>query len=78
MCWGSDTLLYTTGHNDAGVDQPRLYRDYDALREWATERTACYHDHERQPGNDLGYEGWGAHLRKCDGGEDGLPRGGLL
>ena len=24
-----------------------------------TERTACYHDHDVQPGDDLGYEGWG-------------------
>ena len=42
-----------------------------------TQRTACYHDQEMQPGDDLGYEGWGAHLGMCDGGEDRLSREGL-
>ena len=78
MCWASDTLLYTTGHNDAGVNQTRLCRDWDALRDWATERTACYHDYEMQKDEDPGKEGWGMRLGKCDGGNDGLPRGGLL
>ena len=70
MCHADDTLLYTTGHRDAGVNQTRQCRDWDALREWATERTACYFDYEAP----IGETRWG----KCDGGDDGLPRGSLL
>lgn len=74
MCHADDTLLYTSGHNDAGVNQTRLCKDWDALRDWATERTACYHDIELSPET----QGWGDRLGHCDGGDDGLPRGSLL
>lgn len=69
MCTADDNLFYTTGHRDAGYGQVVHCKDWDALREWATERTACYHDFE---GEAAGH--WG----RCDGGEDGLPRGSLL
>lgn len=71
MCQADDTLQSSTGHRDAGRNQVRMCRDWDALREWATERTACYHDYIDMP---KGETRWG----KCDGGMDGLPVGSLL
>lgn len=70
MCMADDTLLYTAGHHDSGVNQTRMCSDWDALRRWATERTACYYDYEAPEGETR----WG----KCDGGKDGLPVGSLL
>ena len=69
MCTADDNLLYATGHRDAGYGQMVQCKDWDALREWATERTSCYHDFE---GSLKG------HLGHCDGGDDGLPHGSLL
>jgi hypothetical protein len=71
MCTADDNLLYATGHKDAGYGQVVKCKDWDALREWATERTSCYHDFESLT-SQKGY--WG----KCDGGDDGLPRNSLL
>jgi hypothetical protein len=70
MCLADDTLLSMTGHRDAGMNQTRMCRDWDVLRQWATEHTAYYHD-PLDPHNN-------ARFGKCDGGEDGLPRGSLL
>lgn len=70
MCMADDTLLYTTGHRDAGVNQTRMCRDWDALRRWAAEHTACYHDSRPHSGEPR----WGV----CDGGVDGLPVGSIL
>lgn len=70
MCAADDTLLYTTGHKDAGHGQLRMCRDWDALRAWATEHSACYADHEWPSSRTR----WG----QCDGGVDGLPLGSLL
>lgn len=70
MCMADDTLLYTRGHRDAGVNQTRMCRDWDALSQWATDRTACYHDFVPQKGQ--------TRWEKCDGGDDGLPVGSLL
>ena len=70
MCMSDDTLLHSTGHRDAGVNQTRMCRDWDALRRWATERTACYRDYTAPKGETR----WG----KCDGGGYGLPVGSLL
>ena len=70
MCTADDTLLYTTGHRDAGTNQTRMCRNWDALNQWATEHTACYHDFVPRKGETR----WG----KCDGGQDGLPVGSLL
>ena len=75
MCQADDTLLSTCGHRDAGMNQTRLCRNWDTLRQWATDHTACYHDKEDPlgvtPSNDDRWE-------KCDGGDDGLPRGSSL
>lgn len=70
MCQANDELLWTSGHNDAGINQTRKCRDWDALRDWASERTSCYHDYTAPPGETR----WG----KCDNGIDGLPYGSLL
>ena len=70
MCMADDTLLYSTGHRDTGVNQTRMCRDWDALRQWATEHTACYHDYVAPEGETQ----WGT----CDGGKDGLPVGSIL
>ena len=70
MCMADDTLLYSEGHRDSGVNQTRMCRDWDALRQWATEHTACYHD----SAPDSGEPRWGV----CDDGIDGLPVGSIL
>ena len=70
MCQADDTLLWTSGHGTAGVNQTRQCRDWDALRDWATKNTACYHDFTPEKGQTR----WG----KCDHGVDGLPVNSLL
>ena len=70
MCMADDTLLYSTGHRDSGVNQTRMCRDWDALRQWATEHTACYRDSPWHSGEPR----WGL----CDDGIDGLPVGSIL
>ena len=68
MCNIDDTLLYTTGHRDAGVGQSKKCHDWDALRDWAEERTANYFDVDPEKGI--------SHLNNYHAG-DGLPVGGL-
>jgi hypothetical protein len=68
MCNIDDTLLWTSGHRDAGHGQSKMCHDWDALRDWAEERSASYFDVE--PG--LGI----SHLRNYHQG-DGLPVGSL-
>jgi hypothetical protein len=68
MCNIDDTLLWTTGHRESGVGQTKKCHDWDALRDWAEERSASYFDVE--PG--LGI----THLRNYHAG-DGLPVGSL-
>lgn len=63
MCNADDTLLYTFGRAKAGDGQPRKCRDWNVLRDWATEHTACYLEHESKEGG---------HFFRCDNGEDGL------
>lgn len=64
-CTAGDTLLYTMGRNKTGDGQFRKCRDWSALRDWATEHTACYRDSEKSiPLED--------HFGHCDGGVDGI------
>ncbi|EME85184.1 uncharacterized protein MYCFIDRAFT_85287 [Pseudocercospora fijiensis CIRAD86] len=73
MCQASDEVLGITGRgHTGGVSQMRWCRDWDALREMATGRSACYWDEE------LPAEKEGERWRMCDGGVDGLPVGGIL
>jgi len=69
MCNSDDTLLHTTGHQDAGRGQTLLCKDWDALTDWAAEHTTCYRDHEPGIGGNP-FEG-------CMNG-DGLPVGSVL
>ena len=46
MCTAGDTLLYSWGQNVAGDGQMRQCRDWNTLRDWAKEHTACYSDAE--------------------------------
>jgi hypothetical protein len=71
MCHADDTLMYTTGHHDAGVNQTKQCRSWDALRDWATVRSAHWKDHiNPRPEGELW---WNFN----DDGDDGLPRGSL-
>lgn len=71
MCHADDTLLYSTGHHDAGVRQTKMCRSWDALREWASGRNAQWKDHiNPRPEGEIWWN-------FDDGGDDGLPRGGL-
>ncbi|KAJ4288470.1 hypothetical protein N0V90_011706 [Kalmusia sp. IMI 367209] len=54
MCNIDDTLMWTNGHREAGVGQEKKCGDWDALREWAEERSADYFDFERVAGKDQG------------------------
>jgi hypothetical protein len=47
MCNPDDTLLWTTGHRDAGHGQKKKCQDWDALRDWTAEHTISYFDYER-------------------------------
>ena len=71
MCHADDTLLYSTGHHDAGVQQTKMCRSWDALRDWASARNAQWKDHiNPRPEGEIWWN-------FDDGGDDGLPRGGL-
>ncbi|KXS97759.1 hypothetical protein AC578_3200 [Pseudocercospora eumusae] len=73
MCQASDELLGITGRGHAGgFNQTRMCRDWDELRDLATEKTACYWDDELPP------EKEDMRWAMCDGGYDGLPIGGIL
>ena len=65
-----ETLLYSIGYRDTGVNQTRTCKDWDTLRQGATEHTACNHDYLAPKGETQ----WGQR----DGGKDGLPVGSIL
>lgn len=65
MCTAGDTPLYTWGGLTSADNQLRKCRDWDRLRDWATERTACVKDSEVA----LPVE---EYFGYCDGGVDGL------
>lgn len=73
MCQASSELLVITGHGHSnGFNQTRQCRSWDALRDFATEHTACYWDDEMPEGETK--DRW----QMCDDGSDGLPVGNLL
>ena len=61
MCTADENLLATTGHNDLDRNQARMCKNWDTLRDWAAERTACYHDFEPSA-NEGNWPRWS----KCD------------
>lgn len=65
MCHADNTPLYTIGDHTAGNGQIHLCRDWDALRDYATESSACFHDR-------VGFETLEEQFGHCDGGNDGV------
>lgn len=65
MCHADNLPLYTFGDNTAGDGQMHQCYSWDALRDFATQNSACYRDteHEVLLGEHFGY---------CDNGVDGL------
>ncbi|KAF6229301.1 hypothetical protein HO133_007417 [Letharia lupina] len=60
-----NTPLYTFGDKTAGDGQLHRCRDWNELRDFATENTACYRD-------SVGDIPLGEHFGYCDEGVDGL------
>lgn len=65
MCNADNTPLYTFGDKTAGDGQLHRCRDWNELRDFATENTACYRD-------SVGDIPLGEHFGYCDDGADGL------
>ncbi|KAH8590153.1 hypothetical protein B0O99DRAFT_635324 [Bisporella sp. PMI_857] len=69
QCTAGDTLLYTWGKNSTGDGQQRRCRNWNTLRDWASEHTACYRDSPK-PIPLMEHFGHCGHVR-----EDGLRIG---
>ncbi|KXS95771.1 hypothetical protein AC578_1735 [Pseudocercospora eumusae] len=65
MCHADNTPLYTQGKHTSGDGQVHMCRDWSALRDYATERSACFRDR-------LGQESLSEQFGHCDDGTDGL------
>ena len=65
MCNADNTPLYTFGDKTAGDGQLHRCRDWNELRKFASENTACYRD-------SVGDIPLGEHFGYCDDGFDGL------
>lgn len=50
MCNVDDTLLYILGNREIGTRQLKKCHNWDALRDWAEERSAAYFDAEPETG----------------------------
>lgn len=70
VCKADNTPLYIFGDDTAGDGQYRQCRDWDALRDYATENTACYRD--IPDGVDPSTFPLGDHFGYCDDGTDGM------
>ncbi|KAF2734831.1 hypothetical protein EJ04DRAFT_436316 [Polyplosphaeria fusca] len=73
MCKADNTPLYLFGDDTAGDEQYRKCNDWDALRDYASEHSACYRD--TPPDVDPDTFPLGAHFGHCDGGYDGMKEG---
>ena len=65
VCNADNTPLYTFGDKTAGDGQMHMCRDWEQLRQYATDHTACYRDTV----NDVPLKD---HFGFCDGGDDGV------
>lgn len=65
MCHADNLPLYSFGDNTAGDGQMHQCRNWDTLRDYATQNSACYRDTD---GDVLLIE----HFGYCDDGKDGL------
>ena len=70
MCTADSNPLFTFGDNTAGDGQLHKCRDWNALRDYATENRACYRDTIEDV---LLREHFGKGY--CDDGSDGLVKG---
>ncbi|KAF2103227.1 hypothetical protein NA57DRAFT_72206 [Rhizodiscina lignyota] len=70
VCKADNTPLFTFGDNTAGDEQYRKCKSWDALRDYATENSACYRDVPK--GVDRDNFSLGEHFGYCDGGYDGV------
>ncbi|KAF2162477.1 hypothetical protein M409DRAFT_27102 [Zasmidium cellare ATCC 36951] len=73
ICKADNTPLYTFGDDSAGDEQVRKCQSWDALRDFATENSACYRD--TPPDVDSNTFPLGAHFGYCDSGYDGVKEG---
>ncbi|KAH7139071.1 hypothetical protein B0J11DRAFT_575005 [Dendryphion nanum] len=73
ICKADNTPLYSFGTLSTGDEQYRKCRSWDALREFATENSACYR--ETPEGVDEESFGLEEHFGYCDGGYDGVRDG---
>lgn len=65
MCHADNTPLYTLGEHTSGDGQVHMCKDWSALRDYATENSACFKDR-------TGTETLREQFGHCDGGIDGL------
>lgn len=65
MCHADNTPLYTIGDHTAGDGQTHVCKDWDALRNYATENSACFRDR-------VAFETLEEQFGHCDDGTDGL------
>ncbi|KAI5360382.1 Putative mycotoxin biosynthesis protein UstYa [Septoria linicola] len=65
MCHADNTPLYTLGKHTSGDGQWHMCNDWNALRDYATERSACFRDRS-------GKETLREQFGNCDDGLDGL------
>ncbi|ORY18125.1 hypothetical protein BCR34DRAFT_621516 [Clohesyomyces aquaticus] len=73
ICKADNTPLYLFGDDTAGDEQYRKCNSWDALRDYATDNSACYRDTPRDV--DPTKFPLGAHFGYCDGGYDGVREG---
>jgi hypothetical protein len=64
MCKADNTPLYVFGDDTAGDEQYRKCNDWNALRDYATENSACYRD--TPPGVDKDTFPLGAHFGRSN------------
>lgn len=73
ICKADNTPLYVFGDDTAGDEQYRKCNNWDALRQFATENSACYRDTPAGVNKDT--FALGSHFGYCDGGYDGVKDG---
>jgi hypothetical protein len=73
MCKADNTPLYLFGDDTAGDEQYRKCNNWDVLRDFATDNSACYRDTPLDV--DPTKFALGEHFGYCDGGKDGMTEG---
>lgn len=73
ICKADNTPLYLFGDDTAGDEQYRKCNSWDALRDFATDHSACYRDTPKD--RDPDHFALGEHFGYCDGGHDGVREG---